>query len=198
LNRPDTMWQTYRPLTQEARTYYSIGVRTTGAPEAVVGAVRQAVASIDPDLPVNELEPMRTFVNRVLGHFILAGKVLTGFSYLGLLLAGVGIYGVISFLVAQRTGEIGIRMALGAQSRDVLWMIGGKGVMLTLVGIGLGLVGAVGVASALSAAVPEVPTSNPLVILNVGAMMIVVTLAAVFLPAWRAIKVDPTVCLRNE
>jgi putative ABC transport system permease protein len=89
-------------------------------------------------------------------------------------------------------------MALGARSKDVLWLVGGKGLLLTLIGIGIGMIGAAGVAKALTLAVPEVPTGNPLAVVTVGLMMIVVTLAAVCLPAWRAIKVDPTVCLRNE
>jgi len=198
LNKPDTLWQSYRPLAQETRGYYALQIRTTAAPASLASAVRQVVAEIDPDVPVNELEPADILIERVLGHFTLAGKLLVGFANLGLVLAALGIYGVISFLVVQRTGEIGIRMALGAQRPDVLWLILKKGLSLTAIGIGLGLIGAYAIASLLAAAVPEVPSKDPFAVLTVAFTLIAVGIGAAGIPAWRATRYDPTVALRCE
>jgi putative ABC transport system permease protein len=198
LSRPETPWQIYRPLAQEPRPGIIIELRTAGAPENLSNALRRAVAELDPDLPVNELEAARKMVDRMLEHFALAGVFLGAFAILGLVLAALGIYGVISYFVAQRTSEIGIRMALGAQMRDVLWLVLSKGLRLSLLGVAVGLAGAFAVVRLLSAAVPEIRTQDPWAFVGVVAILIMVTLIACWLPARRAAKVDPMEALRCE
>jgi predicted permease len=196
LGRAETQWQMYRPMAQEPRPYVAIEVRAAGS--GMAAALRLAVAELDPDLPINELEVARTTVQRFLGHFTLAGAFLALFAALGLVLAALGIYGVISYFVLQRTGEIGIRMALGAQRSQVLWLVLRKGFVLSGVGALIGLFGAVGVASLLAAAVPELPTFNLLTLIGVVLVLLVAVLFACWLPARRATRMDPIVALRYE
>ncbi len=193
-NRPDTYFQTYRPFTQSPRAYLSVAVR--GAVPA--DTLRRAVTELDPDQPVNDPGTARAAVTRNLGNFALTGRLLGGFALLGLLLAGLGIYGVIAGQVVQRTSEIGVRMVLGAQLRDVLWLVLGKGLQITILGAGIGLVGALGVARLLRSITPELPTNDPAVVLGMAALLLVVALIACWLPAARAARVDPMVALRNE
>jgi ABC-type antimicrobial peptide transport system permease subunit len=198
LNRQETLWQTYRPFAQETRGYMAVEVRTQGAPEPIIAAVRRAVADIDPDLPVNELDTARATIDRALGHFKLCAQILTAFSYLGLTLAALGIYGVMSYLVIQRTGEIGIRMALGARAGHIASLLLSRAMLLTAIGILLGLIAAAAVAKLLAAAVPEVPTHDLWTNVTVCITVVIVTLAAVAHPAIKAMRVDPSVSLRNE
>jgi putative ABC transport system permease protein len=198
LNRPETLWQTYRPLAQEPRAYLGVEVRSEGSPEPLVTSVRRAVADLDPDLPINELDGARSTIDRLLGHFTLASKILTGFSWLGLTLAGLGIYGVMSYLVIQRLPEIGIRMALGATAQNIGKLLVTRAMLLTGAGIVLGVIAAAAVARLLAVAVPEVPTQNVWVNVTVSVVMIVMALTAVAGPAWKAMRVDPSASLRNE
>jgi ABC-type antimicrobial peptide transport system permease subunit len=115
-----------------------------------------------------------------------------------LILAAIGIYGVVSYTVVQRTGELGIRMALGAQSRDVLWLVLGKGALLILIGALFGVAGAYGVSKLLIAYIPSLPTRDPMVVALTGATLAAVGLMACYIPARRATRVDPLVALRSE
>jgi len=137
-------------------------------------------------------------VDQGLGNISLRGNLLGAFAALGLVLAAIGIYGVISYIVVQRTGEFGIRLALGAQGRDVLWLVLRKGAVLILMGAMLGGAGAYAVARLLSAAVPSLPTRDPVALAATSFVLIVVALIACYLPARRATKVDPLVALRYE
>ena len=128
----------------------------------------------------------------------ILGILLGAFAALGLVLAAIGIYGVISYAVVQRTGEFGIRMALGSQSGDVLWLVLRKGVVLILIGAMLGGAGAYAIAKLLIAAVPSLPTRDPITLVITSFVLIVVALIACYLPARRATKVDPLVALRYE
>jgi predicted permease len=198
MSPPDTRWQIYRPMAQEPRNFITIEVRAKGTSESIASGLRRIVSGLDSDLPVNALEPARQTLNRMLANFSLIGVLLGSFAALGLVLAAVGIYGVIACLVAQRTSEIGIRMALGAQMRDILCLVLGRGVRLTLMGTLVGLVGALGVARLLVAAVPEMPIRDPLAFVAVTVALLVVALFACWLPARRASRVDPMVALRAE
>src|SRR5439155_12894549 len=198
LSAPDTRLQVYHPFAQEPRRFAAIELRTTGKPEGVAGAVRRAVAEIDPDQPLNELDAARKIVDRNLANLGLVGTLLGAFAVLGLVLAAVGTYSVISSFVAQRTGEIGIRMALGAQKRDVLWLVLGRGLRLVLVGSLLGVGGALATARSLAAAMPELPARDPKAIAAITIVLMVVALVACWLPARRAAKVEPMVALRCE
>ena len=160
--------------------------------------MRRAVAEIDPDQPVNELDGARKIVDQNLANFGLVGTLLGAFAVLGLVLAAVGTYGVISSFVAQRTGEIAIRMALGAQKRDVLWLVFGRGLRLLLAGALLELGGALATARLLAAAIPELPARDPMAIAAITIVLMAVALIACWLPARRAANVEPMEALRCE
>jgi putative ABC transport system permease protein len=194
LSEPDTRFQTYRPFAQEPRGPMAVALRGN----VPVATFQRAVAELDPDLPVSEPGPARAAVGRILANYALTGWLLGGFALLGVLLAGLGIYGVIAGYVVQRTSEIGVRIALGAQLRDVLWLVLAKGLRLTLLGAAIGLVGALGVARLLAAAAPELSSNDPLIIVSVTTLLIGVALFACWLPARRAAKVDPMLALRYE
>jgi putative ABC transport system permease protein len=198
LNRPETLWQTYRPLAQEPRPALGIELRTIGEFRTVAADLCRAVAELDSDLPVNELEPARAMVDRILGHVTLAGVFLGLFAAVGLSLAALGIYGVISYFVTQRKSEIGIRMAVGAQMLDVIWLVLQKGLVLSALGVLFGLAGAYGIARLLAAAVPQVPVNDPKTFAAVILTLISVALLACWLPARRAAKIDPIEALRCE
>lgn len=198
LNRPDTTWQTYRPFAQEPRPSLAIEIRAAGDPAQVTAAVRRAIAEIDPDLPLNEADTARATIDRMLGHFTLAAKILTGFSWLGLTLAGLGIYGVMSYLVIQRMPEIGIRMALGATAQNIARMLITRALVLTSAGLVIGVVAGVFVARLLAAAVPQVPSHDISINVTVCMIVVLMTLGAVAGPAWKAIRVDPSESLRSE
>jgi putative ABC transport system permease protein len=189
-----TSYQTYRPFAQEPRGFLNLALRGN-VPAATL---RRVVTEVDPDQPVGEPGPARADVERSLDNWGVGGNMLGLFALLGLALAALGIYGVISGFVTRRTGEIGVRMALGAQLRDVLWLVVGKGLRLALVGTALGLIGAFGITRLLRAVLPELPASDPLVIALVAFLLIAVTLVACWLPARRAARVQPMEALRNE
>jgi ABC-type antimicrobial peptide transport system permease subunit len=160
--------------------------------------LRRAVAGLDSDLPVNEAGSVRAAVGKTLDQAAVAGWLLSGFAALGLLLAGLGIYGVIASFVVQRTNEIGVRMALGAQIRDVLRMVLGKGLRLASLGTVIGLVGAVGMTRVLNSIAPGLEANTPLIVGLVSGVLLAVALLACWLPARRAARVDPLVALRSE
>jgi ABC-type antimicrobial peptide transport system permease subunit len=156
------------------------------------------VAGLDSSLPVYRIRSARNAVEQGLGNISLLGNLLGAFAALGLVLAAIGIYGVISYTVVQRTGEFGIRLALGAQGRDVLWLVLRNGALLILLGAMLGGAGSYAVARLLIAAVPSLPTRDPVTQAVTSCVLIVVALIACYLPARRATKVDPLVALRYE
>ena len=133
-----------------------------------------------------------------LGNISLLGNLLGAFATLGLVLSAIGIYGVVSYTVVQRTSEFGIRLALGAQGRDVLWLVLRKGAMLILMGALIGSAGAYAVSKLLIAAIPSLPTRDPITLVITTFVLIVIGLVACYLPARRATKVDPLVALRYE
>jgi predicted permease len=189
-----TPFQTYRPFAQEPRVWLNLALRGDVAPENL----RRAVAEVDPDQPVGDPGPVRADVARSLDNWGVGGKLLSIFALLGLSLAALGIYGVISGFVVRRTGEIGVRMALGAQLHNVLWLVIGKGLRLTLTGTAIGLVGAWGISRLLASALPELPDSDPSVLGLVVVLLLAVTILACWLPARRATRVDPIEALRSE
>ena len=191
-------FQTYRLLAREPDNYVSVIIRSTTPPETLADAVRRTVGELDPEEPVQSLLPAVEVIRRDLSNYAVIGWLLTGFALLGLLLAAVGIFGVISGFVTQRTSEIGLRMALGAQVRDMLAMILAQGLRLTLVGVTLGLAGAFAVARLLASAVPALPSAEPITACVVALTLVATAALACYLPARRAAKVDPMVALRAE
>jgi predicted permease len=198
LTEPYTRYQAFMPLTQSAPAYLTIALRSRATPEALGRSLQKVMAELDPSLPVYRVRTARNAVNQGLGNISLLGNLLGAFAALGLILAAIGIYGVISYTVVQRTGEFGIRLALGAQGRDVFLLVLGKGALLILTGILLGGAGAYAVSKLLIAEVPSLPTRDPVAIAITSSVLIAVALVACYIPARRATKVDPLVALRDE
>lgn len=198
LGEPYTRFQAYRPITQSPTNSVTIALRTSTPPDALINTLRGTVAQLDPAQPVHRLRTARSLVEQGLGNISLLGTLLGAFAALGLVLAAIGIYGVISYTVVQRTGEIGIRLALGAQQKDVLWLVLGKGGRLILLGALIGIGGAYAVGQLLISVIPTLPTRDPLTLGIITLTLIIVALAACFLPARRATKVDPMIALRSE
>ncbi|MEO5957687.1 MAG: FtsX-like permease family protein [Opitutaceae bacterium] len=191
-------FQTYRPWAQFTLGGGAIVLRSQVNPEALAPAVRATIAQIAPDLPVRNIGAVATEIDRNFANLRLAGWMLVAFALLGLLLAAIGIYGVLAHQVQQRTNEIGIRMALGAQVRDVFTLVLGQGLRLTLIGAAIGLAGAFAVGRVLASIMPGLPAENLLTAATVTALLVGVALLACWLPARRAAKVDPMVALRAE
>jgi predicted permease len=199
LGEPYTRLQSYRPMAQMPWSGgWTISFRGSIPPEALANDLRGAIAGLDRDMPVYEVRTVRSFVDEGLGSVTLLGTLLGAFAALGLTLAAIGIYGVTSYSVQQRTGEIGIRMALGAQRRDVLSLVLGHGSRLLLLGVALGLGGAYAAARLLRAVVPTLPTSDPMIVAVITLVLVVAALLACYIPARRATRVDPMAALRFE
>jgi predicted permease len=199
LGEPYTQLESFLPLTQTPWGSVNIALRaSSGTPEALANDLRRVVADIDPTLPANRIRTARSQIDQGLGNVSLLGTLLGTFAALGLALAAIGIYGVISYSVLQRTGEFGIRLALGAQARDVLWLVLSKGGRLILLGALLGFGGAYAVGRMLVTMIPTLPTRDPVAFGVITFTLIAIALAACYLPARRATKVDPMVALRHE
>lgn len=194
LDEPDTRFQTYRPFAQEPQHGLAIALRGNITAETL----RQVVAEMDSDQSINELGSARAAIARRLDNYAVLGWLLSSFAVLGLLLAALGLYGVIAGFVSQRINEIGVRMALGAQPRDVLWLVVGKGLRLTLFGVGLGFIGAFVLARLLVAIAPGLESNDPLAIVFAAGLLTAVAALACWIPARRAARVDPMIALRHE
>jgi putative ABC transport system permease protein len=193
-----TPMQFYAPLAQEPNGILGLAVRTTGNPLAAAASIEQAIHTVDKDLPVFRMRTMEQLLWNALAQRRLTLALLLSLAALALLLASVGIYGVISYAVRQRTNELGIRMALGAQRRDVLKLILTQGLKLALLGVGIGLLAALALSRWMEALLFEVRPTDPLTFAVIAAVLVLVALFACWIPAWRAAKVDPLVALRNE
>lgn len=198
LGEPYTRYEAFVPVSQAAPGYFMIMLRTSFSAEAIGNSLRSSIAGIDPDLPVYRIRTARDAVNQGLGYLSLVGSLLGAFATVGVLLAVIGIYGVVSYTVMQRTGELGIRMALGAQARDVLWLVLSKGAIVVLTGAVIGVAGAYLVSRLLIYFIPSLPTRDPLILALTGVALVVVALVACYIPARRATRVDPLVALKSE
>jgi putative ABC transport system permease protein len=188
----------YVPHTQfPAQHVMNFVLRTTVPPMSLVPAVRAAVRSVDSEVPLLGFDRMRHAVASW-EHVWLPMTAVSIFAGLALLLSAVGITGVISYSVARRTHEIGIRMALGAEKRDVLRMVVGQGLKLALIGEGIGIIGALALTRFLSSLLYGVTPTDPLTLIAVSLILIVAALLACYIPARRAARVDPMVALRYE
>lgn len=193
----DTGLTIYVPYMQQTWRVMSLVVRTQSNPEPLASAIRKVVASIDSDQAVGRISTLEQILAGSLHDRRFQLIVLGVFSSVALALALIGIYGVISYSVFQRTNEIGIRMALGARPIDVLRRILGHGMALAAAGVGVGLVGAFAVTRAMSSLLFEVRPSDPLTLGAVSAIVLVTALAAVFAPALRGTRIDPVTALRE-
>jgi putative ABC transport system permease protein len=186
------------PLDQIAWPYLELAVRATGEPSALYGALKAQILAVDPEQPVAKLRTVSEMLDMSVGAQRLSAELLTGFSLAALLLAALGIYGVVSYGVSRREREIGVRMALGAAARDVLGMILREGLSLTLLGVVLGAGAALVCARFLGSFLYGISASDPLTYAAVALTLSLVALAASLIPARRATRVDPASALRAE
>jgi len=188
----------YRPYLQAPTPFMTLAVRTTGDPLSLAAAARSLTASVDKDQPVHDLMTMEQRIAHSIAPRRLILFLLALFASMALLLAAVGIFGVMSYSVAQRTHEMGVRIALGAQPDDVVRLVVRQGMTWTLVGVGLGLVMSLGLTRLLASMLVGVKDTDPVTFFSVSLILIGVALLACYLPARRATKVDPMVALRYE
>jgi predicted permease len=188
----------YFPQTQVIGRGMNVVLRTDGDPAALTAAVRREIRALDPDLPIYNVRTMVQRVDESLARRRFSMLLLTLFAALALGLATIGIYGVIAYLVAQGTRELGIRMALGATPRGILMMIVRHGLVVALTGVGIGLAGAFALTRFMSSQLFGVAPVDPATFLTVSLLLTVVAIAASYVPARRAAAIDPMVSLRSE
>jgi len=191
--------QMYVPHAQDATWgFMTLVIRTAGDAAAMAPAVRREVLSIDKDQPIYNVRTMEDVVAQSMGTRRASTLLFTVFAGAALILAAVGIYGVMAYSVTQRTQEIGIRMALGAQTGDVLRLVVRQGMVLTLIGIAVGLAGAFGLAKVIASLLFDVPATDLTTFLGIPLLLLLVALIACYVPARRAARLDPTVALAQS
>ena len=190
--------QAYFPYLQQTSNRMYLAIKTSIDPISLAGAVRSEVFSLDRDVPVYEVKTMDQLVTTSLAQRQLNMILFAAFSGIALILAAVGIYGVMSYSVTQRTHEIGIRMALGAQQNSVLRLVVMQGMTLALTGVGIGLVFAIALTRLMSSLLFGISVTDPVTFAAISVILTGVALMACFAPARRATKVDPMVALRCE
>jgi putative ABC transport system permease protein len=190
----------YVPMAQQYRAMRVLQVRTAGAPELLAPAAQREIRALNPDLPVYDVRSMEHMLEGPNGFFLLQMGAMfgAGLGLLGLTLALVGIYGVVSYAASQRTQEIGVRMALGASRRDILRLVVGQGLVLVGIGLALGLAGALGVSRLLTQFLFGISTADPTTFAAVPVILGTMAIVASYVPAFRAARADPMVALRRD
>jgi predicted permease len=190
----------YIPWSQQLGSagYMAFEARVTGEPTALVSAVREAVRNVESNLPVSNIKTQIEQSDETLRAERLFARLLGFFGALAMLLAGIGLYGVLAYAVAQRTQEIGVRVAIGAQTGDVLRLVIGQGMLLALLGVIVGLGGALGLTQLMQTLLYGVSPTDPLTFAVIAILLLLVALLACWIPARRATKVDPLIALRSE
>ena len=188
----------YRPWPQRSAPFFALALRTSTKPEAAAGTVRAALNKIDSSIPIIQPATMDSVIADSLGQQRLTMALLGGFAAIALLLAVVGIYGAVAYTVEQRTGEIGVRMALGAQTADVLQMVVKQGMTPVLIGLAVGLGGTFAVGKLLATQLYQISPHNPFLLGTTAAVLAVVAVLACLIPARRASLVNPLQALRTE
>jgi ABC-type antimicrobial peptide transport system permease subunit len=191
-------YQVYASLNQRAWPFSTLLVRSPLPVEKLTQAIQRAIWEINPEQTISNVALVRTLVNQSLTQPQLYLTLFSLFALLALLLAGIGLYGLIAYSVAQRTREFGIRFALGAQVRDVLILVLGQGVRLTALGLVLGLLATAGVARLMETLLFRTTAYDPIVYGGVIFILTAIALLAALLPALRATKADPAAALRTE
>jgi putative ABC transport system permease protein len=192
--------EAYFPLAQTAGMYrrINLAVRTTADPKGIVGAVKREIQSLDPNQPMYQVQTMEELISESVGARRFALRMLELFGALALMLAAVGIYGVLSYLTTARTHEIGLRIALGARAGDVLRLVIGQGMRLALIGASAGLLAAFALTRLMSNLLYGVSATDPVTFAGVALLLMAVALLACYLPARRAARTDPMIALRHE
>ncbi len=188
----------YLPYKQSPRPFISFVVRTASNPESMVQPVSGAIYSIDKEQALTDVRTMEQVLTKSLSDRRFNMTLLLAFAGVALVLAAVGVYGVMNYTVTLRRRELGIRMALGAETTDVLRLVLGQGLMLTLIGVGAGLISAYALTRLMASLLYGVTATDYLTFASVSAVLIAVGLAASYVPARRATKVNPTIALRTE
>jgi putative ABC transport system permease protein len=188
----------YLPFKQSPRPFMSFVVRTASNPESSIQSVSRAIYSIDKEQALTDVQTMEQVLTKSLSGRRFNMTLLLTFAGVALLLAAVGVYGVMNYTVTLRRRELGIRMALGAESTDVLRLVLGQGLTLTLIGVGAGLIAAYALTRLMASLLYGVTATDYLTFASVSVVLIAVGLAASYIPARRATKVNPTIALRTE
>lgn len=188
----------YLPHSTFTLPFMSVVVRGDAGEAAVANAVRAAMRSLDPEVPIGDVEPLEHIVERVTGQPRFRALLISSFAVAALLLATVGLYGLISYTVAQRSPEIGVRLALGATPGQVGRLIVGQGLALAASGVVLGLLGAIAATRLLEGLLFSVSTTDPTVYATLAGLLLAIAALACYVPARRAMRVDPVVALRSE
>ena len=194
----DTRKSVYLPHQQIPAGGMAVMTRTSSEPKELVAAIRREVAQLDSDLPVSKVMTMVEVIDEAIWQPRLYATLFAVFAGGALLLALIGIYGVMAFLVQTRTHEIGVRMALGATARDVFKLIVGRGMKLTVIGVALGIGGAIALTRLMHSLLFNTSTTDPIVFILISGLLSVAAFLACYLPARRAARVDPLVALRYE
>jgi putative ABC transport system permease protein len=173
-------------------------VRAGGDPNQIVGAVRAAVAQVDPRAPLAEIQPMTTFVDTAMAPIRFTATLIAIFAAVAVVLAGVGLYGVLSTIVRQRTAEIGMRMVFGAPRSSILTLVVGEGLKLSVAGIAIGLAGAFAITRVMASMLVGVNPTDPITFAAIVVLFGVIAMAASWIPAHRASRLDPIQAIRQE
>lgn len=196
---PSASWyRLLRPFVQNNHRFIGFGVRAIGPPEAMKDSIRKTMALLAPNFALSELATVPEILKNEIGFFTFLRRLLLEIAVLGLLLASIGIYGVVAALVSERTREVGIRMALGANPKSVVWLFLKSGVRLSVIGAALGLAASLELQNVLARMLPVLPGKNPSVLIGMVLLLVAIAIVASFLPALRATKCDPLVALRAE
>jgi putative ABC transport system permease protein len=188
----------YVPYAQEPRSGMGIALRAAAEPTALAVAARDEVMKLDPTLPVSNIKTVERMIHEITSPKRIVTAMMSVFAAIALLLAGVGLYAVMATAASQRTHEIGVRMALGARARDILWLVTGQGLKLTLAGLALGTAGAFALTRVMKPLLYGVTATDPLTFILISLSLAGVALLACLIPARRATKVDPMIALRCE
>jgi predicted permease len=188
----------YLPVMQRFQSQSNFLVRTAGPPMAMARAVEEAIHGVNPALPVYGQRSLEQSISVAYFGQRMGGSLLGVFGALSLALAAIGLYGVLAYAVTQRSREVGIRMALGAQSGDVLRLVLGQGLRLAAIGLAAGLIVSIAVTRLMSSLLFGVSPTDPATIAGVSVLLVLVALAASFLPALRATRIDPILAIRHE
>jgi putative ABC transport system permease protein len=188
----------YLPYRQDPTSGISLLVRSRLDPGAIMNAVRREVQAVDPDQPVYTIQTMQQMIAQQTWPYRVFGSLFAIFAVIALVMSAVGLYAVMAYSVTQRTAEIGLRMALGAEGAQVSWLILKRGLVQLVLGLSLGLAGAYFLSSVLSSLLVQITPTDPATFGSITLILTVVAIAACLIPARRATRVDPLVALRAE
>jgi predicted permease len=203
----DTLYQVGKPgkptmyvpvLNGDNNFGFTVVARTAADPLSISVPIQNLIAQLDPQLPVHDVFTMQQIIERSLGNASLSATLVLGFAVLSLILASVGLYGVLSYLTTQRTGEIGVRMALGAQREQVLRLMLGDGLRPAIYGLTLGLAASIGTVRLIQSMLYGTRPLDPAIFSAVAATLLGVAALACLVPAWRASRIEPMQALRTE